>query len=381
MSNWDFVMPHRLLINRSLRIEADRMRTKLDYYTNKLEREKAKADEEIKETEEWTIKHFEEFQDTLVQAIEKDRELIQKIQVDFIEYADLFLSRKCLYQKRKLKEKQVAIFNEEEEFLSAQMSLIADDIELLRDRQNELSAFIDVKDVIQLSIESGGGLGIRADDDAKHLLEIVKKEIAACNQNQELERFALLRLKDIVQERSDYRPVIKLISWIVQQKIRYSKQLSLERSNVQLERKEVEASIMDINEGIRIINRELWDLSKKIQACWETPILELSNEIDYQYRKIDDIKEQQEEIKEGQQRMKRWNEYDSDKMHRYNSDWESLSMDYSSVKSSISYLKAQRKEWYERRNNVMEICKKYGIRFEIERNGKRPRRSIDESKN
>ena len=54
-----------------------------------------------------------------------------------------------------------------------------------------------------MSIESGGGLGIRADDDAKHLLEIVKKEISACNQNQELERFAQM-VKEVIELYNDW---------------------------------------------------------------------------------------------------------------------------------------------------------------------------------
>ena len=67
---------------------------------------------------------------------------------------------------------------------------------------------------------------------AKDLLDKVSQAIANCESGQDTERFALVRLKGIIQERSEYLPTIKYIAWVIQQKIQFSKQLSDKRSDV-----------------------------------------------------------------------------------------------------------------------------------------------------
>lgn len=125
-----------------------------------------------------------------------------------------------------IKRKQIEILQEDNDFLSNQMVLIGEEIDYLRDRQNELTSFTDVKDIIRLTSLSGYEINFGEGDDAKDLLEKVSQAISNCEASQDTERFALVRLKGIIQERSEYLPTIKYIAWVIQQKIQFSKQLA-----------------------------------------------------------------------------------------------------------------------------------------------------------
>ena len=51
MSAWDYVMPHRLLINKSLRKTADDLRARLDDYQMEYDRRLEECVEELKRAE------------------------------------------------------------------------------------------------------------------------------------------------------------------------------------------------------------------------------------------------------------------------------------------------------------------------------------------
>ena len=52
MSVWDYVMPHRLLINKSLRKEAEGLRARVDAYQIEYDRRVEVCQEELKRVEE-----------------------------------------------------------------------------------------------------------------------------------------------------------------------------------------------------------------------------------------------------------------------------------------------------------------------------------------
>ena len=78
---------------------------------------------------------------------------------------------------RDIKRAQIDIFREDNDFLSDQMALICREIDHLRERQNELTAFTDVKDFIQLTSLSGYESIFDEGDDAKDLLDKVSQAI------------------------------------------------------------------------------------------------------------------------------------------------------------------------------------------------------------
>ena len=75
---------------------------------------------------------------------------------------------------------RIDILREDNDFLSDQMALIGREIDHLRERQNELTAFTDVKDIIQLTSLSGYEIIFDEGDDAKDLLDKVSQAIANC---------------------------------------------------------------------------------------------------------------------------------------------------------------------------------------------------------
>ena len=136
MSVWDYVMPHRLLINKSLRKEAEGLRARVDAYQIEYDRRVEECQEELKKVEE-------------------EQSFLESVAQDITSYADEYFHRNCLYQVRDIKRTQIDILREDNDFLSDQMALIGREIDHLRERQNELTAFTDVKDIIQLTSLSG----------------------------------------------------------------------------------------------------------------------------------------------------------------------------------------------------------------------------------
>lgn len=363
MSNWDYVMPHRLFINRSLRKETDKLRTKIDKYHATRERKNAEFQIEIQLAGQTAEKQFERLKESLEQELAKDTTLLTHILNDFTEYADYYYRKECLRKKRSIRKAQYKYLEEDDRFYTGLMTAIGDEIQKLRDRQDELNSFTDVSDIIQLSFDSGNRLGFNVGDDARTLLEIVNAEKSTCNEDQKIERYALQRLKDIISERSEYVPVIKYIEWIIQQKIRYSKQLSNQRAYVRELKPKIEKSIDEMNNEIQLINNDLEGLSKKIRETWEIPIKGLDDKIKRYKREKDDLYDELDRIKRDQQSAKSWKEYD--KLESLSRDWDHHVYEIESVKSYLTSAYRQRDEWYKRRDIVKQICKEYEIWFDF----------------
>ena len=151
MSVWDYVMPHRLLINKSLRKEAEGLRARVDAYQIEYDRRVEECQEEIKRVEAERQEKFLQFRDSLEEELQSERSFLDSVAQDITSYADAYLRRNCLFQMRDIKRKQIEILQEDNDFLSNQMILIGEEIDYLRDRQNELTSFTDVKDIIRLT--------------------------------------------------------------------------------------------------------------------------------------------------------------------------------------------------------------------------------------
>lgn len=144
-----------------------------------------------------------------------------------------------------------------------------------------MTAFTDVKDIIQLTSLSGYEISFDEGDDAKDLLDKVSQAIANCEPSQDTERLALVRLKGIIQERSEYLPTIKYIAWVIQQKIQFSKQLSDKRSGIRDSQAAVRQEIKQIENGINLSSEKIEAIAKRIRLYWAHPITYLSADISY----------------------------------------------------------------------------------------------------
>lgn len=423
MSVWDYVMPHRLLINKSLRKEAEGLRARIDAYQIEYERRVEECKEELKRVEEERQEKLLLFRDSLGKELQRESSFLESVAQDITSYADAYLHRNCLFKVRDIKKKQIEILQEDNDFLSNQMTLISKEIDYLRERQNELTSFTDVQDIIKLTLMSGYEISFDEEDDAKDLLDKVSQAISDCESNQEIERFALVRLKGIVQEKSEYLPTIKYIEWVIQQKIQFSKQLADKRSGVRNAQEAVWQEIKQIDDNISLITETLEEIAKRVRYYWAKPITYLNADICHTYIELKeerlrlrndapDLRRERKElidkkrsaisdIRDKKSRRRdvgselrsmsdshssdqwRWDSLQSERrsltsdidwlssdIDRYSSRIDSLSSEIefleSAVKSSeatISSKKEARKKWNEKRVHIIKILKSSDIYF------------------
>ena len=292
MSVWDYIYTHRLLINKSLRKEAEGLRARIDAYQIEYDRRIEECQEELNKVEKEYQESILQFRDSLVEELQGERSLVESIAQDITSYADNYLYRNRLLQMRDIKRKELEILQEDNAFLSQQMDLIGKEIDYLRDRQNELTAFTDVKDIIRLTTLSSYEISFDEKDDAKDLLDKVSQAIYNCEPGQDnTERFSLECLKGIIQERSEYLPTIKYIAWVIQQKIQFSKQISDKRDGVRDSKATVRQEIKQIEDNISLKTRMLEDIAKRVRYYWAKPITYLNADISYAYLKLKKDKE------------------------------------------------------------------------------------------
>ncbi len=361
MSVWDYIMPHRLLINKSLRKEAEGLRTRIDDYQIEYDRKIEECQEELKQVETEHQEKLVQFKDSLVDELQKEIAILESVAQDITTYADTFLQRDCLYKIRGIKKKQNEIYQEDCNFLTAQMALIGNEIDTLQERQDELTSFTSVVDIIQLTELSDCEIDFSEGDSAKDLLDKVSKAISNCGSDQDVERYALVRLKGIIQERSEYLPTIKYIAWVIQQKIQFSRQLSEKRKVVKEAQTDILQEIEGVEKNIRSTTETLEELAKRIRYYWAHPITYLSADISYAYKEKAETGDRLRDVGEELHRMASWHSDDQDKWERLQSERSDLASEMDSLKDSISSDKNERNEWFERKNYVFQLCKKYGV--------------------
>ena len=111
MSAWDYVMPHRLLVNRSLRKASDDLHSRIEEYQLEYDREIERCTAEIEQAKADKESAFESAKSSLINELSKDNALFEKVHEGLIAYADLFFRRQCLNKVCEIKrlEKQVLI--------------------------------------------------------------------------------------------------------------------------------------------------------------------------------------------------------------------------------------------------------------------------------
>ncbi len=286
MSAWDYIMPHRLLINKSLRKASQELRDRVEAYQIEFERRIEDCGAELQRAEENRNNELEAFKAVLVQELSNERQVLEEIQESIVQYVDCFFNREYLYQLIEIKKRQNDIFHEDYIFLRDQMRIIDDEIVLLRERQNELAAFTRVDDIIQLAKLTGYDLGFKSADDAKQLLGKIKNALETYAGENRVEKFALLRLKTIIQERSEYLPTINYISWVIRIKRQFRKQLSAKRSEIKKEQAILRDEMASTKNVIRGLTDRLELLAKNVRYYWAKPMTYLNADICYAYKEL-----------------------------------------------------------------------------------------------
>ena len=171
------------------------------------------------------------------------------------------------------------------------LKFLGNEIELLRKRQNELTALTKVDDIIQLATLTGYDLDFQSTDDARQLLKKVSDALERYGGEDRVEKFALLRLKTIIQERSDYLPTINYINWVIQIKIRFKKQLLSKLSDIEDKQATLSEEYKSTKDEIQTLTQKLNMLAGKIRYYWAKPIAYLNADICYAYKELDENEE------------------------------------------------------------------------------------------
>ena len=283
MSAWDYIMPHRLLLNKSLRKASQELRDRIESYQIEFDRRLEDCKAELQQAEENKNKELEELRVALLQELSDDHQALEEIQETIFQYIDCYFYHAYLTQRIEINKKKNDILHEDYTFLSSEMDFIDKEIILLRKRQNELTAFTKVDDIIQLAALSEYNLDFQSTDDARQLLRKISGALETYSGENRAEKFALLRLKTIIQERSDYLPTINYISWIIQIKLRFKKQLLSKRSDVQREQAVLNQETTSIKREILTLTDRLDMLAKRVRNYWAKPITYLNADICYAY--------------------------------------------------------------------------------------------------
>jgi len=423
MSVWNYIMPHRLLLNKSLRKVSQELLDRVDAYQVEYDRRVEECKAELVDAETEKNRLVEEFREAFIQELKEEGTILDEIQTDIVQYTDCFFQRAYLYQLRSIRQKQNNILHEEYSFLAEQIKYVDAEINLLRERQGELTAFTAVDDIINLEKQCGYDLGFNTADNAKSLLTKISDALKSYQGDDSAEKFALLRLKAIIQERSDYLPTINYISWVIQIKKQFSKKLSIRKSDIKNQQATIRKDVTDIKNEILSLTDQLVLLSIKVRYHWARPITYINADICYAYVELsedkirlqneaprlrDEIREKKQkksvviseiQDKKGKRRdvgskirsMKdshssdqwRWDSLKresrdltsdidslSSDIDHLSSDINSLSSELdslqSAVKSSetmISSKKNERKEWAARRARLVDLIKKYDKSF------------------
>ena len=86
----------------------------------------------------------------------------------------------------------------------------------------------------------------------------------------------MLRLKLIIQERSDYLPAIQYISWIIRIKLQFKRQLLTKRSSIRKEQISLRAEATSVKNDIRTETGKLELLAETVRYYWAKPIASVS---------------------------------------------------------------------------------------------------------
>lgn len=290
MSAWDYIMPHRLLINKSLRKASQELRDRVEAYQIEFDRRLEDCKVDLQRAEENKNKELEAFKTVLIQELSDERQVLEEIQESIVEYVDCFFYRAYLYQIIEIQKRKNDIFHEDYVFLSDQMRIIDDEIVLLRERQSELTAFTRVDDIIQLATLTGYDLDFQSADDAKQLLGKISNALETYVGEDRVEKYALLRLKTIIQERSDYLPTINYISWVIRIKRQFRKQLSDKRSDIKKEQAILRDEMSSTKKEIRSLADKLELLAKNVRYYWAKPLTYINADICYAYIELKEEK-------------------------------------------------------------------------------------------
>jgi hypothetical protein len=361
MSGWDYIMPHRLLVNRSLRKASDNLRLHIDEYQLKYDREIERCTAEIEKAKAEKESAFESVKSSLINELSKDSKLFDKVHEGLITYADLFFQRQCLNRVYELKKVEMQALIEYGDFLTEQMRLIGEEIEILEERKDRLTLQAQVNDVLELLSLSGCDIAIDGNKNAETLLAKVVELIESTEDDDWIKKQSLRALRSILQERVDFLPVIQYITWTIQQKVQLSRQLSIERRKTNEDKKMKASELREVSERIDTLAREMDEQARIVREFWAVPITQLNAQKSYLYLKKNEAYDEYNTVSEKIERIKKQQISDSSWDILWSRKKELRECIIPELKHEIVSVNSELKQWYLRREMIYSLCKRNNV--------------------
>ena len=389
MNKADIACPHRLLINQSLRKEAEKLRIHIDEYKERYDAHYQKNIEELESVRDQLNSEYGQTEKAIIDALSSDVEVMQEISDAIAAYVSAYFDRRLAYKKKEINTVQTKLVEEYIGFLSEQMSELGSEIDILRSRIEILTRKADVADILHLVKLSGNVFQVEEINDARELLERIKSQMDSAYENDSIAWYSLFNLRAILEERTSFLAEIQYISWIIEQKIQLSKELKSSReeqyklqSDLTMEAERLQSEIADLSSIL--LNR-----AKEIRFFWARRIVFVGAEIEDNYTRINRLKEDTAEFSEKRKSLyhaKEAVQQDIDKMKdEHSSDsfrWDRLqrekrdlseeirnlksridssNSEIESLKAAIDLLKAKRSDWNTKRKAIQDLLWKHSV--------------------
>lgn len=361
MSGWDYIMPHRLLVNRSLRKASDDLHLRIDEYQLKYDREIERCTAEIEQAKAEKDSAFESAKSLLINELSKDSTLFEKVHEGLIVYADLFFQRQCLNRVYEIKKLEMQALIEYGDFLTEQMRLISEEIDVLEERKDRLTLKAQVNDILELLSLSDCDISIDSNDNAQSLLAKVVELIESTEDGNWIKKQSLRALRSVLQERVDFLPIIQYITWTIQQKVQLSRQLSTERRKAN-EYKKIKASeLREVSESIDTLTRELDEKARLVREFWAVPITQLNVQKSYLYAKKNEAYDEYKAVSEKIERIKEMQTSDSSWDELWSRKKELRECIIPRLKNEIASVNSELKQWFLRKQMIYSLCKRNNV--------------------
>lgn len=381
----DIVLPHRLLLNQSLRKEADKLRGHIDEYQQRYDDQYQKNIEELDSERDRLNAEFEHAKEAVLGNLSSDVETLQAISDSIAAYVSAYFDRRLTYKKKEVNSVLLKLTNEYIGFLSDQMGEIGSEIEMLRARRELLSRDADVSDIIHLVSLSGCVLPVEDIRDAKSLLDHVNGRMDEVFDEDRIAWYSLLNVRTILEERVSFLSEIQYITWVIEQKIQLSKELKNYRDEQYRLQSKLLADSDQLQKEIDGLSSVLWEKAKEIRFYWARPIVFIGAEIEDNLSHIKELNGEIAELSEKKkslyynkadvqhdiERMKDEHSSDSYKWDRLQRERRDLSDEIKDIKSKINNahseidtlksdmedLKSKRSTWNEKRKSIQDLLR------------------------
>ena len=347
-------LPHRLLANRSLKREAQKVNDRYEEVKREIARKRCESKIEIEKAREAANARVNEAVRFLNEQLNQDAEIISNQAANMCEYSRLCFERDFLDAKRQGIEVEKKTIEEYIVFLTSRMTLIGGVIAALEDRKTILAQRVDVSDIIRLLTLSGADIILDETESAETLLEKVSAKTKEKKENFLLHS-TLKKLERLVQEREELRPMIQYIEWLIEQKKRLSQEWKDLRDHLQSELSPIKVRLDECVMEQSIVIDQIESQARKIREIWAKPLLYLSADLTEIKMTIDDKHKEKNRIEQAIQSSKKMYPDDKYKRKERKEQYE----EKEKIKSEIETLKRKKADIEKRQGDLSTIKLKY----------------------